>query len=154
LQTRDFRNWSIQLPGSLLLAYLTYAQAVAAFSYDLGVRMGTQEPAEQISAVGVAFWYGFAFADLVFYIPLLAAGLIGLAWEARRGRAVAAAAFGITVYWPIVCLAAVVDARGAPGWSLPNETAYWVVLPLIALWGLWGLWQVVCQPNLDRNQDG
>lgn len=53
------------------------------------------------------------------------------------------AAMGITVYWPIVCLAAVVAARGAPGWSLPKESDYWVVLPVIALWGVWGLWWLI-----------
>ena len=154
MSKRDFGFWALQIPGWLLVTYLIYAQAISAVDYGLGVRMGTQEPAEQISAVGVAFWYGFAFADLVFYIPLLAAGLIGLSIGARWGRAVAAAAFGITVYWPIVCLAAVVDARGAPGWNLSNETEYWIVLPLIAVWGLWGLWQVARQPNVALNQEG
>lgn len=79
-------------PGWLLLAYLVYAQAIPAFDYDLGVSMGTQEPAEQVTAVGVAFWYGFALA----------------------------AALGITVYWPSVCLAAIIAAHDAPGWSLPT----------------------------------
>ncbi|MFH1629513.1 MAG: hypothetical protein ABIE47_12430 [Pseudomonadota bacterium] len=50
-----------------------------------------------------------------------------------------AAALGITVYWPIVCLAAMVDARGAAGWNFSNEAPYWVVLTLIAVWGAWGL---------------
>ena len=50
-----------------------------------------------------------------------------------------AAALGITVYWPLVSLAAVWDARGAPGWTLAGEAAYWVVLPPIALWAAWGL---------------
>ena len=68
----------VQVPGWLLLVYLVYAQVPAAFDYEIGVRMGTQEPAELITEVGVAFWYGFAFADLLVYIPLLAAGLIGL----------------------------------------------------------------------------
>ena len=58
--------------------------------------MGTQEAAEVVSEVGVAFWYGFAFGDLIAYIPLLAIGLIG----------------------------------------------YWLVLPLITLWGAWGLWRL------------
>jgi hypothetical protein len=143
MQKRDFAIWTIQLPGWLLLAYLVYAQAIPAFNYELGVRMGTQEPAAKISAVGTAFWYGFAFADLVVYIPLLAAGLLGLLRDARWAHVVAASAFGITVYWPVVCLVAVVDARDAAGWHLTDEAAYWVVLPLIALWGLWGLWQLV-----------
>ena len=139
MQDRNFTFWSVQIPGWLLLAYLMYAQAIPAFDYQLGVQMGTQEPAEKITAVGTAFWYGFAVGDLLIYIPLLAAGLIGLLRNAHWARPVAAAAFGITVYWPVVCLAAVVDARGAPGWDIADETAFWIVLPAIALWGLWAL---------------
>jgi len=50
-----------------------------------------------------------------------------------------AAALGITVYWPVVCLATLVDARGAHGWNITEETPYWVVLSMIAAWGAWGL---------------
>ena len=53
-------------------------------------------------------------------------------------RATLAAALGITIYWPVVCLVAVADARDAAGWDI-DDTAYWIVLPPIALWGLWGL---------------
>ncbi len=136
---RDIVFWSILGPGCLLLLYLIFAQAIPAFDYDLGVSMGTQEPAEQISEVGVAFWYGFAFADLVVYIPLLAAGLFGYWLGKPWGHALLSAALGITVYWPVVCLAAVVAARDATGWNLTNEAGYWIVLPLIALWASWGL---------------
>jgi hypothetical protein len=139
---RDNNFWLIQVPGWLLLTYLVYAQAIPAFNYETGVTMGTQEPAEVVSDVGVAFWYGFAFGDLVVYIPLLAIGLIGT-WSANSwGRLLLAAALGITVYWPIVCLAALVAARNASGWNLSNETPFWIVLPLIALWGAWGLWRL------------
>jgi hypothetical protein len=105
--------------------------------------MGTQEPVEAITAVGVAFWYGFALADLLVYIPLLAMGLIGHWKNLKWGLIVLAAALGITVYWPVVCLAAVVAARDASGWILPDERSYWVVLPAIALWGAWGLWRLL-----------
>lgn len=136
--------WFLQIPGWILLLYLIYAQAVPAFDYDLGVVMGTQEPAETITSVGVAFWYGFAFGDLVIYIPLLLAGLVGHWLRKTWGRVVLSAALGITVYWPVVCLAAVVAARGAAGWDLASETAYWIVLPLITLWGVWGLTRLLC----------
>ncbi len=135
--------WSIQVPGWLLLVYLVYAQAISAFSYDLGVAMGTQEPSQQITQVGVAFWYGFAFADLLVYIPLLLIGLVGHGLSRSWGYLFLSAALGITVYWPVVCLAAVVTARGADGWQISDEAAYWIVLPVIALWGFWGLWHIV-----------
>lgn len=134
------RYW-LQVPGWLLLGYLVYAQAVPAFDYELGVRMGTQEPAGRITEVGAAFWYGFAFSDLVVYIPLLAAGLIGHRTGRPWWRVIMGAALGITVYWPVVVLAAAVDARDASGWDI-DETAYWAVLPVIACWALWGLFLV------------
>ncbi len=139
---RDIGFWLLQGPGWLLLTYLVYAQAIPAFDYDLGVAMGTQESAGQITDVGAAFWYGFAFGDLVTYIPLLTIGLIGIWSRHMWGRIVLGAALGITVYWPVVCLAAVVAARDAPGWNLTSETPYWIVLPLIAFWGAWGLWRL------------
>ena len=135
-------DWVIQGPGWALFAYLVLAQCSSAVSYDLGVRMGTQEPAESITPVGVAMFKGYAGADLVFYTPLLGAGLAGQLAGAGWADAVLAAALGITVYWPIACLITVRAARGAPGWSLPKEGQYWVVLPLIAGWGAWALWRV------------
>ena len=139
---RDINFWLIQAPGWLLLLYLIYAQAIPAFNYETGVIMGTQEAAEVVSEVGVAFWYGFAFGDLIAYIPLLAIGLIGYWLGKSWGRVILGAALGVTVYWPVVCLAAVVAARDATGWNLANETPYWIVLPLITLWGAWGLWRL------------
>lgn len=137
-------DWRLHGPGWLLLAYLFVAQGIPAFNYEWGVAMGTQEPASRITEVGTAFWFGFAFADLVIYIPLLAVGLAGH-WRGARWAAVPlAAALGISVYWPIVSLAAVADARDAAGWSI-DETAYWVVLPLIAAWALWGLWSLLAE---------
>ena len=139
---RDINFWLLQIPGWSLLLYLIYAQAISAFSYDIGVAMGTQESAEQITEVGAAFWYGFAFGDLVTYIPLLVIGLIGHCIGKMWAHVVMGAALGITIYWPIVCLAAVVAARDATGWNITNETPYWIVLPLITLWGVWGLWRI------------
>lgn len=131
----------VQVPGWLLLLYLAYAQIPAAFDYEIGVRMGTQEPAESITEVGVAFWYGFAFADLLVYIPLLAAGLIGAWREYRWGRVLLVAALGITVYWPVVVLAAAVDARDAAGWMI-DDKPYWIVLPVIVVWAVAALIRV------------
>ena len=135
--------WLLHIPGWFLLAYLIYAQAIPAFDYELGTAMGTQESAEQITEVGTAFWYGFAVGDLLIYIPLLALGLVTDLLKKQWSNIALAAALGITVYWPVVCLAAIADARGAAGWTLTNETDYWIVLPVIALWGTWELWYLV-----------
>lgn len=138
--------WVIQIPGWLLVLYLVIAQCTSAISYDLGVRMGTQEPVSNITEIGVAFWKGLAVGDLVFYTPVLALGLIGHWIGSGWGTPVLGAALGITVYWPIVCLITVRTARQAPGWYLANEYQYWIVLPVIALWGLVGLVLVAVNP--------
>jgi hypothetical protein len=119
-----------------------YAQAIPAFDYNLGVAMGTQEPVSQITEVGVALWWGFAFGDLVTYIPLLALGLVGYWLEKKWGTVALASALGISLYWPIVSLAIIFDARDAQGWSLPAEGEYWVALPIIAAWAGFGLWHM------------
>ncbi len=140
---RRLAYWTLLGPGGLLLSYLIYAQGIPAFDYELGVAMGTQESASVITEVGTAFWYGFAFGDLVVYIPVLAAGLVGYGLGKSWGRNMLVAALGITVYWPVVCLAAVVAARGADGWVLANEAPYWIVLPVISVWGAWGIWALI-----------
>jgi len=139
---RELDLWVLQGPGWLLLVYLVYAQGISVLDYEFGVAMGTQESAAVITEVGTAFWYGFAFGDLIVYIPLLAAGLIGHCFGRGWARVILGAALGITAYWPIVSLAAVVAARRADGWALEDETAYWIVLPVISVWGVWGLWQL------------
>ena len=64
---------------------------------------------------------------------LLAMGLIGRWLDRIWGCMLLAVALGITVYWPVVCLATFVGARDAAGWNLTGEAAYWVVLPLFVL---------------------
>lgn len=150
MKNRSAGFWVLHGTGWLLLLYLAYAQAIPAFNYELGVAMGTQEPAEQITEVGVAFWYGFAFGDLLVYLPLLALGLISNGLGRNWGQVILAAALGITVYWPVVCLSAVVAARGAPGWSLISELPYWLVLPLVTCWGLWGLFYIARQTRQSQ----
>ena len=140
---RGYLFWWVQIPGWLLLIYLVFAQGITAFSYDLGVAIGTQEPASRITDVGVAFWYGFALGDLLIYIPLLCAGLIGHARGARWGQLLLAAAMGITAYWPVVCLAALVKACGASGWNISSEIQYWIVCVTVFVWGIFGLSVIV-----------
>lgn len=131
--------WLIQVPGWLLFAYLVAAQCTAAVSYSFGVQMGSQEPADRITEVGVAFFKGYAGADLIFYTPLLGLGLVGHLLGSSWTSVALGAAFGVTVYWPIACLWTVKTARGAAGWDLPKENQYWTVLPIIAGWGGLGL---------------
>ncbi len=131
----DRAFWIVQVPGWLLLLYLIYAQGIPAFGYEFGVAMGTQEPVKTVTEVGTAFWYGFALGDLLTYIPILALGLVGHARGRPWGGVVLAAAAGITIYWPAVCLVTLVDARDAAGWGIDDETPFWIALPVVATWG-------------------
>ncbi|MBT3233711.1 MAG: hypothetical protein HN356_12985 [Calditrichaeota bacterium] len=142
--------WALHIPGWLLLIYLIYAQGITAFGYEIGVAMGTQEPAERITEVGTAFFYGFAVGDLLTYIPILFFGLLGHFLGKYYGRILLAAALGITIYWPVVCLAALVDARGAAGWNMGNEAPFWIVLSLITAWAVWGLWFILMESKLAQ----
>ena len=63
-----------------------------------------------------------------------------------------AAALGITVYWPVVVLAAAVDARDASGWVI-DETPFWIVLPTIAAWALWGLLRIARAESLEQDPE-
>jgi hypothetical protein len=49
------------------------------------------------------------------------------------------------VYWPVVALAAAVDARDAAGWAI-DETQYWIVLPIIVVWALVALVRIARTP--------
>ena len=149
-----FSFWALQGPGWLLLIYLVLAQGITAFSYSLGVSMGTQEPVEAITEVGASFWYGFALGDLLTYIPILFIGLIGHMRGTQWGRIGLAAALGITLYWPIVCLCAMVDARDSAGWNINSEAPYWVVCALIAAWGALGLSILIREPRPLAGKDG
>ncbi len=131
--------WFIQIPGWLLFIYLVATQCTAAVSYAFAERHGFQETADEITEVGVAFFKGFAFADLVFYVPLLGAGLAAHALGAAWAPLVIGGALCVTIYWPIVCLRMALAARDAPGWHLKDEMLYWVILVPITLWAAAGL---------------
>ena len=140
--TRGFDFWGLQIVGWLLVVWMTLTQCLSAIFWDQAVEWGLQEGADQTTEVGAAFGYGFAFGDLAFYVPIFAVGLIGHAKNKAWGGIALAAALGITVYWPIVSLAAVTKASNAPGWMLEYQTLYWIILPPIILWAVWGLWRL------------
>ena len=126
--------------GSFLCIMFLAGQTLSLFDHDLTVSLGLQESEEEITAVGIAFAKGFAFADTAIYIPLFLAGIAGL----LRGRAWGAfsmfGALAITVYWPLAHLWAIYAGKNAMNMSGGKYLTYSVLLPLIALYGLWGMW--------------
>lgn len=101
--------------------------------------IGLQEPVEDITAIGVALNKGFGFGDTVIYMPLFIAGIIGLLLKRTWGYIGMVASLGITIYWPTVCMAVVLFARGSEGWYFNDYSSYAILLGLIAIYGAWGL---------------
>ena len=79
------------------------------------------------------------------YVPLLGLGL----WTYPLHPVYLAAALGITVYWPTVCLVAAIGARQTPGWSL-DDRLFQIILPLIILWALWAFYRVDRMPTRPK----
>eukprot|EP00986_Skeletonema_menzelii_P001433 scaffold379_cov145-Skeletonema_menzelii.AAC.4 len=123
----------LKYPGWVLFVYLLVGQGLPAINYDLGVRMGTQDSAEVVTEVGVAFWKGFAFGDLILYIPLLGFGLLTSNHVHQINK------WNIHSTFTAVCLATAINARSAPGWTL-DDTPFLIVLPMISLWASRCLW--------------
>ncbi len=136
---QEFGFWIIQIPGWCLFTYLAITQCLSALNYNLGVRLGFQDSEKDVTEIGRAFWWGFAAGDLLLYTPLLGLGLIGHWHGANWSEFLLSAAFGITAYWTVVCLAAVRTACKSPEWKILDQKAYWIVLPIICLWGVCGL---------------
>ena len=134
----------ITVPGWIITFFLIYSQCIPAFWYDLGVKMGTQDPEEVVTPVGTAFWYGFCLADLVCYVPLL---IIGLWYHQSQ---VLAAALGITMYWPIVCGTAVLKARNVDGWKL-DSSQYWIPLLIIEAWAISSFFYLALVNDAERS---
>jgi hypothetical protein len=137
LTTTMRRFLFLQLTSWIFLAYLFVAQVIPVFDYDIGIAMKTQESIQEVGPIGVAFYKGFAASDALVYLPLMAAGLLlHLAGgHEEPSKLLLGAAYGITIYWPVDCLAALEAARGH--WNLPKEAEdeYGMALPVIAFWG-------------------
>ena len=132
-------NWT-QRSGWVLWAVLALVQCVSALRYDFGVALGLQQPASAISPVGAAWWHGFAVADSLVFVPLMAIGLVGHRRGTALGRIALAAAAGISVYWPAVFGASMVLSRRVDGWKMPSETAIWAFGGVFFAWGLMALY--------------
>ncbi len=124
----------------LLVVLLFLGQTLALFNYELAVSLGLQESAEEFGGVGIAYAKGFGFGDTIIYIPLLIFGIIGLIKVKKWGLYSMFAALGITAYWPMVNLYAVLIGRGVINLTSDKYITYSILLPLITIYGLWGMW--------------
>lgn len=134
--------------GILLNVVYVLGQTMAIINYDFAVSIDLQEPANEITEIGVASNKGFGFGDTVFYIPLFVIGIVGLLKRTTLGLFAMLGAMAVTVYWPIVGLSTVFFAKGAPGWHFTDYTSYSILLSIIALYGIWGFWFLYKKRNV------
>ena len=128
----------IALAVFLTIMYLI-GQTMAMFNYAWTVSVGLQEPADQVTEIGVAFNKGFGFGDTIVYIPLLFIGIVGLIKRTRIGIYAMFGAMAITSYWTTVALSALYFAKETPGWGFVDYGSYTPLLTFICLYGLWGM---------------
>ena len=138
--TRSAGFWILISFGILLNILYLFGQTMALISYDFTVRIGLQEPIEDITAIGIALNKGFGLGDSLVYMPLFILGILGLFKRTVWGYYTMSAAMGITIYWPVVSIATVFFAMGSEGWNFGDYTSYSFLLGFIALYGLWGLY--------------
>ena len=132
--------WILIGIGVLLNIMFLMGQTMSLINYDFTVDIELQDPASEITDIGVALSKGFGMGDTVFYIPLFLIGLFGLLKGKEFGIHTMVGFMAITVYWPLVCLATWYYAKGSPGWYFDDYLVYTILLPLISAYGLWGMW--------------
>lgn len=137
---RPLGFWPLMICGGLLTAVYILGQGVAVIDYERAVAWGFQEPANDVGITGLAFNLGFAFADMLFYVPILIVGLWGLWHRKAWGLPAMAAALGISVYWPTVCTIALVFGHGQAGFGYPDALTYLPLTFSSFVYGVWGLW--------------
>jgi hypothetical protein len=142
IQGRSIGFWILFGVGCLLALLLLFGQTLAVFNYDLTVAWGLQESEAEVGKVGIAYAKGFGFGDTLIYLPLLLAGLAGLAGKKKWAIFPMFGALAITAYWPIVCLYAVLVDRAAITLAPDKYVSYAILLPLISIYGLWGMWLI------------
>lgn len=132
--------WVILIVGLIWGVWLILGQTMSFINYDFTVSISMQESKDIIGEMGVAINKGFGVADTLIYLPLWLAGLVGLWRKKAWGLFLMAAAFGITAYFPVVCLFWLLFARGITDFRFTNFTTYTILLTIFTLYGLWGLW--------------
>lgn len=144
---RTFAFWFLIGIGVLLNVIYLLGQTMAIINYDFAVSLGLQEPASEMTDVGVALNKGFGLGDTFVYIPLFVIGIIGLLKRSAIGIYTMLGAMGITIYWPVVCLATLFYAKGSTGWGFTDYTSYTILLSVIAIFGTWGLYYLYANRN-------
>ncbi len=143
-KARPLAFWIICVFMILSVGMLLMGQTTAVFAYDFAVRLGLQEPVDQMSPFGVAVNKAFGVSDTLIYVPLFVIALVGLIRRRRWALPVTAAVMGISAYWATTCSAIFGFVVGAPGYSFVPGLEYWITLGGYIVIGVWGIIYVTC----------
>ena len=133
--------------STILTIIFLLGQTMAIVNYQFAIDIGLQEPASEITKMGIALNKGFGFGDTVVYIPMLIIGIVGIWRHKILGIYVMIGAMAITIYWPLVSLSTLFYARNIEGWGFSDYTSYSIILGTIALFGLWALIYLISNMN-------
>jgi len=139
LEKRPLAFWIICAFLVLSVIVLVAGQTTSLFAYDFAVRLGLQESAEEVTALGVAMNRAFGAGDTMIYIPLMLVSLVGLLLKKRWALLTTAAVMGVSAYWALTMTAFLLFASGVPGFLLVPGPEYWVVLGTYMVFGIWGV---------------
>jgi hypothetical protein len=124
---------------ALSVMVLLLGQTTSLVAYDVAVRLGLQESAQEVTEFGVAMNRAFGASDTAIYIPLIVLSLAGLVLRKRWALVTTAAVMGISAYWAVTMASVLVFARGVPGYQLVPGLEYWLPLGAYIVFGAWGM---------------
>lgn len=131
--------WVLFGVGLFIAVTLPIGQTMSLIDYDLTVSWGLQEPASEITAMGVVLNKAFAAADTVIYLPLVVIGLVGLLLRKTWGLIAFSAALGITAYWVIQVIYFIYAAQGLTGFTFSRQMTFTLMLLPLEVYAVWGL---------------
>ncbi len=144
---RPVAFWVICVFLALSVIVLLLGQTTSIFAYDFAVRLGLQEPIEEVTAFGVEMNRAFGLGDTAVYIPLMLVSLAGLLLRKRWALLTTAAVMGISAYWSLTVAAVLVFLRGVPEYQLVPGLEYWVFLGAYLVFGVWGIFYLAVRSD-------
>ena len=140
---RHISFWLVTLFLFVSLLLLLLGQTTAIFNYDFAVRLGFQEPVEEIGKFGVQVNRAFGVSDTLVYIPLIILSLIGLFLKKKWALFTTSSVMGISVYWATTAAFIFYFLTGVTDYHFIPGTEYWVFMSFYIIAGVWGLLYII-----------
>ena len=140
---RPIAFWVICVFFIYSMLFLLAGQTTALFNYDFAVRLGLQEPVEEISRYGIEVNRSFGGSDTIIYLPMIVVSLVGLSRGKRWSLLTTSAVMGISAYWAVVVVFMLLFLRGVPSFNLAAGPGYWIIMAIYIIFGVWGILYLV-----------